>query len=129
MKSFLTAGIIALSSTQAFATTPLKPVYYSCDGVGGVEEHVAAINLEKGIATFFDNDSYSYLKLTGELSLESNPPQRVLTFEGPDASYDGTIKVEFNETKRTVFVNSLNPEQVTYELGSASCKVTATWAE
>lgn len=126
MKS-LFLGLIAALSIGALAAKPQPAKYYSCGGVGDVDEYVAAINLEESIASFFDNDSYSYLKLTETYSLESNPPQEVMVFEGDDASYEGKIKVVFNLTKLHVYVTSTNGEGGELEFGEASCKAVDYW--
>lgn len=119
MKAFLFLGALMVSA-NAYAVVELP--YYTCDGVGDVEEYSVSIDLPNGKASFFDNDSYSYLKFKNVLSLESNPPQRLLIFEGPEASYDGTLTIEFNQTRMKVSVVSKATDGTVMDLGEAKCK-------
>ncbi len=128
MKSLLAIGLFVLS-TAAYAKKA-EPKFYSCDGVGGVEEYVVGINLEQKKASFFDNDSYTYMKLVRTYSLESNPPQLVMEFLGDDASYSGQIEVSFNVTKSNVVVTSIDTADNSRTLiGEADCKPATEWLE
>lgn len=88
-------------SLPAAQSTPSHPRKFQCGNVGGTEEHVIMIDLNKNIAGFFDNDNTALVPLLRTLSLESNPPQTLHLFEGPDSG-GGTgeiLSISFNETK------------------------------
>ncbi len=116
---------MATASIGAFAAE--APKYYSCGGVGDVEEYVAAINLEENKASFFDNDSYSYLDLKKTYSIETIPPQLIMEYLGDDASYSGQIEILFNATKLTVLVTSIGDKGEQTTIGEASCKAVDYW--
>lgn len=97
MKSLFAA--IALLPVSAFAS----PSNYECLSVGGTDEWRVSINLTEKQASFFDNDTESYVSLKDVRSLETLPPQLVYTFEGLDQNgrSDSTLRISFNETRMT----------------------------
>lgn len=89
---------------------------FYCDNVGGTEEWVIYVDLDRGLAGFFDNDSTAVVPLKQTLILESNPPQIVHSFEGEDrlGGEGDQLTISFNETRRTASVTlNLNGKQKT----------------
>ncbi len=66
---------------------------FSCSNVGDVEEWTIYVDLEKGLAGFFDNDSTVVVPLTRSGLAESIPPQWMYVFG------DSQIEIHFNKTK------------------------------
>ena len=125
MKSIFTAILLGLISTSAFADAN----FYQCSGFGGNDEYMVGINLNKNTAGFFDNDSTSYMKLVKTVSLESNPPQLQMTFEGKEATYEGTLKLVFNATKLKAYLYSYDPAGNQSKIGEATCEESEPWNE
>lgn len=99
MKEVFAMAFLSLISAAVFAAP--KSSVYGCESLGGVEEYRVGIDLNSGQASFFDNDSISYMKLTQTRILETFPPQTLMTFEGKVAGYSGNLLLYFNLTKKT----------------------------
>src|SRR5690606_34650783 len=94
----------------------------------GVDEYAVGIDADLGIAGFFDNDSLSRLTLIDVSQMGSaRNPQTVMTFDGPDASFEGTLRVIFNYTKMRATVTSYDLNGHPNEIGSGPCFPAAPW--
>lgn len=103
---------------------------YECNGFSGVDEYSVAINTQNGKAAFFDNDNVSDMLLTETLSLESNPPQTQMKFQGNDEGAEGTLTLVFNQTRLRASLTTTSSEGKVHSFGEVSCRqVTSTWAE
>lgn len=124
MKALLLALVmIVTGAAQAQAVE-----FYECEGLAGVDEYRAGVNLTTNSAGFFDNDSTSELKLTQVRILESSPPQWQYTFEGDDPSYAGSQRLVFNKTRLTATMFAIEADGSTEEIGQAACKAsTEVW--
>lgn len=129
MKSlFIALTIMATFSTnsQASDVHQNKASFYECSNIADVEEYRVGIDLKKDLAGFFDNDTTSMMKQVRIISLESNPPQTLITFEGKDATYDSLLRLDFNLTKKTIVLYSVNNDQVEI-IGKADCELAPAW--
>ncbi len=117
MNTLMILSLTLLASTSARAAD-----FYECEGFAGVEEYRTGISLSKSKAGFFDNDATSYMTLKGMKILESHPSQVQYTFEGPEASYDGTLRLIFNETRLHATLITIDSKGKTEVLGEAPCK-------
>jgi hypothetical protein len=99
--------------------------FYECEGFAGVDEYRAGISLSKKKAGFFENDATSYMALKSMMVLESHPPQVQYTFEGKEASYDGTLRLIFNETRLHATILTIDGQGKAEVLGEASCRAEA----
>lgn len=119
MRKVFAMALLSLISAAVFAA-PNSSVY-ECESLRGVEEYRVGIDLNSGEASFFDNDSISYMKLTQTRNLEIFPPQTLMTFEGKAAGYSGALLLYFNLTKKTVTLYSIDKRGKRTEIGKASC--------
>ena len=117
----LIAALSLLAATPAHASN-----FYECEGFAGVDEYRVGITLSEQKAGFFDNDATSIMTLKSVKSLESNPPQALYTFEGPEASYDGTLRLQFNQTRLHAVLISIDRNGKEELLGEAPCKAEKT---
>src|SRR5689334_9864386 len=106
MKNLALIALLSLMAAPAFSA--VSKDFYSCEGLGGVDEYRVGIDLKTNKAGFFDNDTTSVMKLTDVNILESLPPQTQMIFEGKEASYAGTLKLYFNLTRKTASLYSIN---------------------
>jgi hypothetical protein len=73
-----------------------------CIRIDGADDWRISIHEDRSMASFFDNDHETAMKMTDVRSLESMPPQSVYTFKGND---EGTkISFNFNETYQTGYL-------------------------
>lgn len=129
MKSFLIAiSIITTLSSNSYASDvhETRGSFYECSNIADVEEYRVGIDLKKDLAGFFDNDSTSMMKQVSIISLESNPPQTLITYEGKDASYDGLLRLDFNLTRKTIVLYSVKNNELEM-IGQADCKLAPAW--
>lgn len=127
MKKIIAIALISLTSGPAFSA-PAKH-FYECEGLAGVDEYRVGINLTSKRAGFFDNDSVSYMKLTATEITAGRKPQTVMTFEGKEASYDGSLRLYFNLTKKTAALYSIGKPGESTEVGSANCVNAEPWED
>jgi hypothetical protein len=119
MKTMTIALILCLTTATAFSA-PSK-TFFECRGLAGVEEYRIGIDLVQKKASFFDNDSTSMMKLTETKLLETDPPQTRMIFTGNEATYAGTLRLEFNLTKQTASLYSIDRSRKVSLVGSANC--------
>lgn len=120
-------ALLGLTSATTFAAASKN--FYECGGLAGVDEYRVGINLTSNKAGFFDNDSTSFMKLTETRSLETLPPQTLMTFEGPDASGGETLNLYFNLTKKNVALYWVDKKGNKTEIGKASCVSAKPWSD
>lgn len=120
MKTLMILSLALLASTSARAAD-----FYECEGFAGVEKYRTRISLSKKKAGFFDNDATSYMSLKDMKILESHSSQLQYTFECPEASYDGTLRLIFNETRLHATLITIDGNGKTEVLGEAPCKAEA----
>lgn len=113
----LIAALSLLAATSAQAAD-----HYECEGFAGVDEYRVGITLSKKKAGFFDNDGTSIMALKSVKSLESMPPQTLYTFVGSEVSYDGSLRLEFNETRLHAVLISIDSKGKEELIGEAPCK-------
>lgn len=101
---------------------PKKTAVYQCDGVAGVEEWRAHVDLKKGAASFFDNDSTTDMKIKS-----SNSSQTLFVFEGKDASQGGTLRLTLNliSGANKIDIVSVAKSGASTDVGSAKCVQTS----
>ena len=125
MKFVTALFALSLASVSVFAAP--SPKHFACDGVGGVDEYRVAISLVENKASFFDNDSTSYMKLKSTVVLESLPPQTQMTFEGKEKSFAGTLKLIFNLTRKNISLYSIDTKGKSSKVGDAKCINVPAW--
>ena len=113
--------LLAIISVSLVGLAAHAADFYECGPFADVEEYRAGIDMKLGKAGFFDNDTTSIMQLESEVSLESNPPQRLLTYRGDDLSYDGTLQLQFNETRMTATMISIDSDGKQSLIGEADC--------
>ena len=116
---------LILSLSLLASTTAHAADFYECEGFAGVDEYRAGISLSKKKAGFFDNDATSYMAQKGMVVLESYPSQVQYTFEGKEASYDGTLRLIFIETRLHATIITIDTQGKAEVLGEASCRAEA----
>jgi hypothetical protein len=114
-------AIVFFSVTSAAVVAAPRESIYECEGLAGVDEYRIAIDLNRGEASFFDNDSIFQMILTQKRNLETLPPQTLIIFEGKEAGYYGALRLYFNLTRRNVNLYSIDKKGKQTEVGQANC--------
>lgn len=115
--------ILALAMCTSISVFATGGKEFGCFNVGGTEEWTVDIDLQTGKAAFFDNDSWSYMKLT-DRKMDSSTGHYIYFFEGKDASGGPLTRLkmsfDINSKKINLFAN--NGRGKVKLLGSAICK-------
>lgn len=116
MYRFIGLALVIAFSGFGFAGTG----YYICDGINDVPEWTVHIDLNKNIASFFDNDTWAIVPLVSMRSLESNPPQKIYIFKGTKSTgfIADFLQITFNETRLRVNVKL----GIEHWFGETSCR-------
>lgn len=121
MKTALTFITILLIGTSAFAELETDR-YFECT-LPQAEEYRVSVDLEMQQASFFDNDSTSFMAYTHERASTSKiiPESRVLIFVGKDNGGSGDLQLEFNSVSKRIRLSTVETDGTIELLGYASC--------
>lgn len=98
--------------------------YYICENVNDVDEWVIEIDLQKGRASFFDNDSWTKTSMSGSFSsIDHNCSQKIYVFDNKttEEGLREATMIRFNQTKLTA---SITLDDITW-LAVGGCKAIA----
>lgn len=116
-----------ITLVSLFAVKALAADFYECRGFADTPEYRAGINVPTGQASFFDNDTTSGMSQVDARTLYANPPEGLMVFEGPDAASQGSLRLEFDRSRLTAALLSIDSRGHITELGLVPCKPAKIW--